>query len=286
MFTTQKLLIGALFSFTLCAWLGTLFAVDALSQWPVTNRGEQHQAHDASSADTQAAPFKVQIVPTAEQEAEAARQHAETASNEWLLVVWTALLAVFTLGLVGVVAVQARLFVVQLRLMRADIKHTEAAVKAAEAQAKTAHAALLASNRPWVFTQPWPATAEVLMNEEIHFEMEFHCYGNAPATVIELCVECSDKEPVGDAPHYTTAAVTKNIGLAPDNRWWEKDVGGVPFKTTWQRPYVFGFIRYQDQFGVHTSGYCTRLLPRARKTPNEPLIAIATAGTSAWSRFD
>jgi hypothetical protein len=160
--------------------------------------------------------------------------------NDARLADYTEMLAWFT-GVLAVVALIQIFF-----LIRADI---------------ATRTALVASNRPWVFTQPWPATAQVLMNEEIHFEMEFHCYGNAPATVIELCVE-------------------------PDNRWWEKDVDGTFFKTTWQRPYVFGFIRYQDQFGIHTSGYCTRLLPYDRKDPKDRWVAIATAGTPAWSRFD
>jgi hypothetical protein len=176
--------------------------------------------------------------------------------------------------------------IIQIRyLSRADNAMRRSA-NAAFAQAKTARDALIASNRPWVFTQPWPGTAKVFMNEEVHFEMEFHCYGNAPATVVELCVECSDKEPAGDIPRYTATAVPRNIGLAPGNRWWEKDIDGALFKTTWQRPYVFGFIRYRDQFGVHTSGFCTRLLPYERKGDRDPWVTLATAGTPAWTRFD
>jgi hypothetical protein len=194
---------------------------------------------------------------------------------DWLAAFWSWVthdpVGFFTFALFCATAVLAVIGVVQIAfLIRAE---------------RAARMATIAANRPWVFTQPWPNTAQVLVNEEIHFEMEFHCYGNSPATVIELCVECSDTNPTGK-PHYTTTATPRNIGLAPGNRWWEKDVDGAPFKTTWQQPYVFGFIRYQDQFGVHTSGFCVRLLPYNRKDPKDPWVAIATAGTPAWSHFD
>jgi len=153
---------------------------------------------------------------------------------------------------------------------------------AADAQAKAAGDAVKIANRPWVFTQPWPVTADATPNGDILFEMELFCYGNAPAVVTKLCVECSASPPSGDSPHYTVEPVPKNIGLAPGNRWLEKDSSGAFFKTTTERPYVFGFVRYMDQFGTHTSGYSVRLSTHAEK----PRVTLVTAGTPAWSRFD
>src|SRR4051812_5949708 len=62
-----------------------------------------------------------------------APQHGDDkAANEWLLVVWTAVLAVVTALLVVVAAVQAGLFLVQLRYMRDGLADARMAAEAAK----------------------------------------------------------------------------------------------------------------------------------------------------------
>jgi hypothetical protein len=154
--------------------------------------------------------------------------------------------------------------------------------KTAELQTKTAQESLLISNRAWVFTQPWPHTATIDPYRGMFlFSMELTPYGRVPATVIEIYVECADTAPTGETSSYAGPAIKTSVGLAPGNRWLQNNELGEPFETEWARPFIFGFVRYRDQFGTHTSSYCTKLI-----RIGEDKVGIETAGTPAWSAFD
>jgi len=138
---------------------------------------------------------------------------------------------------------------------------------------------LIASNRAWVFTQPWPHAIEFLSGGEIAVKkMELRVYGNSPATVYELYVDFSDKEPSGDDATYPRDPIRQVYNLAPSNQWWHRET----FKTTDARPYIFGYVRYIDAFGEQReSRYCYRLI----RLTDDIRFPFRTAGSAAWSRF-
>jgi hypothetical protein len=151
----------------------------------------------------------------------------------------------------------------------------EQAADAASDQAKIARDSLIASNRAWVFAQPWPRAMEFNANGDITiYEMELRLYGNSPATVMELYVDFTDEEPSGEEATYPKEPIRHTYGLAPGNQWFHRET----FTTTNARPYIFGFVRYIDQFGCRReSRYCYRLVQGGGN--------IRTAGSAAWSRF-
>lgn len=164
-----------------------------------------------------------------------------------------------------------------LRIAAETAAATRTIAEATKLHAETAREAL----RPRVFAQPWPHTAKVV-DGEILFQMEFACYGNSPATARELSVESSDSPPRGATAVYTAKPTQISIGLAPTNRWWYPETLDEFFRTPIRRPFIFGFIRYADQFGVvRTSGYSAKL-----EITKDGQITLATAGDPAYSRFD
>jgi len=141
------------------------------------------------------------------------------------------------------------------------------------------------SVRPWVFTQPWQHTARANQDGVILFQMEIASYGNAPATVTELYIDFLETEPAGEPAYSAGRAIPMNVGMAPNNRWLHPHGADERLACPRGHSYVFGYIRYRDQRGdLHFSGFCARLVHTSRA--GEPPIAISTAGTSAWSRFD
>jgi len=160
---------------------------------------------------------------------------------------------------------------------RAALEIAKTAGAASYSQAQTARDAI----RPWVFTHPWPAESKRI-GEEIHFPMYLRCYGGGPATVVSIGVHCADAAPTKDTPLEIVTDIREiNIGLAPDNNalYPERDLD--LYRTTTDRPYVFGFIRYKDRFSTYTSRFTVKL--GAKGTDG---VAMLTAGDPAWSRFD
>jgi len=157
-----------------------------------------------------------------------------------------------------------------------------AALKVATDQVAAARDAI----RPWVFAHPWPAKARKV-GGEIHFPLYLRCYGGEPATVTGIGVHCADAAPTKDTPLETVTDLRGvNIGLAPDNHCFypeNPDVpGAVPYKTPTERPFVFGYIRYRDQFETtYTSRFTVKLATTAGGT-----FTMETVGDPTWSRFD
>jgi len=156
-----------------------------------------------------------------------------------------------------------------------------AALAMAVAQAETVRQNV----RPWVFAQPWPDAARSNPDGEILFQMEISSYGNAPATVTELSVDCRETEPTEEPAYAEGRAIPMTIGMAPNTRWFYPHGAGERLACPPGRPYVFGYVRYRDQRGeVHVSGFCAKLA-HASGGGGSP-IAVSTAGAPAWSRFD
>jgi hypothetical protein len=133
---------------------------------------------------------------------------------------------------------------------------------------------LVTANRTWVFAQPWPGDVQFRGNEIFFERVEVRNRGNSPATVTALYVGFSDKEPSGEEPTYPQECINQIYNLGPGDQWLYKD----RFTTTLARPFVFGFVRYIDQFGHRReSRYCYRLVDEE--------VKIRTAGSAAWSRF-
>ncbi len=154
-----------------------------------------------------------------------------------------------------------------------DVARTAAA--AAISQAETARAA----TRPWVFTHPWPGTAQKV-GEEILFQMYLRCYGNGPATVTGIGVHWSDTAPTDDTPLDIVIERGTNIGLAPDNQWYHPEMRADFYRMPIGQPFVFGFVRYRDQVETYISRFTVKL-----HVTETGQIAMATAGSPAWSRF-
>jgi len=131
------------------------------------------------------------------------------------------------------------------------------------------------SNRAWVFTQPWPRSVEFCDNGNITIsKMEVRLYGESPARITELYVDFIE-EP-GRKPTFRRkeCIVRQTYILAPGNQWFHRQ----NFTTNEAKPYVFGYVRYVDQFKKkRESRYCYRLVKEA--------VKIRTAGGAAWSRF-
>jgi hypothetical protein len=104
--------------------------------------------------------------------------------------------------------------------------------------------------------------------------MELRLYGKSPATVTELYVDFAGNEPSGK-PSYPKESIRHTYGLAENNQWFHIE----KFMTTDAKPYVFGFVRYVDQFGFRReSRFCYRLV-RGEDFPFRP------AGSTEWSSF-
>lgn len=246
-----------------------MLAIGELSQQPSPSGREQRQQVHPDTDETgnatgnhelgpQSGPIKVQIVPTPQQEADAARkerQEEEGATSEWRLVHWTIWLVGATITLVFVVAIQAALFIIQLRMLR--------------------HEPVI-SHRGWVFTQPWPPEIQFRATGEIIIKsMEIRLYGESPAVINFLYVDFAHEEPRGRA-FYPNEPIPQTYGLAEGNRWFYRK----EFRTTVERPYVFGYVEYTDQFKrARKSRFCYRL-DRQSKPP------IVPAGSPDWSSFD
>ena len=158
---------------------------------------------------------------------------------------------------------------------RAALDIAKAAAAAAVSQAETARAAI----RPWVFTNPWLDTAEKV-GEEILFQMYLRCYGNGPATVTGIGVHWSATPPTDDTPLDTVVERATNIGLAPDNKWYHPEMRADFYRMPIDQPFVFGYVRYRDQAETYVSRFTVKL-----HVTETGQIAMATAGSPAWSRF-
>jgi hypothetical protein len=158
---------------------------------------------------------------------------------------------------------------------RAALDIAKNAAAAAISQAETARAAI----RPWVFAHPWPGTAEKA-GEEILFQMYLRCHGNGPATVTSIGVQWSATPPADDTPLDTVVEAATNIGLAPDNTWHHPEMRTDFYRMPMDRPFVFGYVRYRDQAETYISRFTVRL-----HVTETGQIAMATAGSPAWSRF-
>jgi hypothetical protein len=134
--------------------LVAFFCVAAWSQEPDPSRGKEihHPKAQAAKAKpeagndhrgTEAAPLVIKGFPPSPQSPEEAARNAkerdEKASNERALTLYTGALALITLGLLAVAAVQAGLFLWQLTLMK---QSTADSAKLAEAAALQARAAI------------------------------------------------------------------------------------------------------------------------------------------------
>jgi hypothetical protein len=154
---------------------------------------------------TASEPFFVQVLPTKKPAAEAEedrREREQKASNEWLLMVWTAVLACFTIALVLVAGVQAALFLVQLRYMRKGMEDakivaeaTKVSADAALKSANTAQAALIANDRAWISIKAEIIGPLVFEKDRIHIGIGFDLknVGKSPATHLEMYAQlCAD----------------------------------------------------------------------------------------------
>jgi hypothetical protein len=124
--------------------LSILLAGMAKSQPPPPSPSELSQPNQSEAAPAQQQPAggpanSVAVTPAAQAEpgghaapepAKKPDAHDDKASNERLLMIWTAVLAVLTGALVVVAGVQAALFVVQLRYMNKGLADAEIAAKA------------------------------------------------------------------------------------------------------------------------------------------------------------
>ena len=96
----------------------------------------QQAAQDKAGGHQIATPEEIERSKAAKAEStDNATEGEEAPSNEWWLMIWTAILAILTGGLVVVAGFQAGLFLIQLRYMRIGVKDAELAAQAAKESA-------------------------------------------------------------------------------------------------------------------------------------------------------
>lgn len=202
-------------------WLLAAFAIWAFGVLPFlygppprfaesSHKQESHptqpkQQASAEPRGTASEPFFVQVLPPNKSATEAddeRHEREQKASNEWLLMVWTAVLACFTIALVLVAGVQAGFFWIQLRYMRDGMEDARDVAKAAKVSAdaalksaNTAEAALIATDRAWMSITAEPIGPLVFEKDRIHIGigLDLKNVGKSPATHLEVQAElCAD----------------------------------------------------------------------------------------------
>jgi hypothetical protein len=205
-----------------------------------SHKQESHSAQPDQQAKTEprgtaGEPFFVQVLPakkSAIETEEERRERDQKASNEWLLMVWTAILACVTVALVLVAGVQAAFFLVQLRYMRKGMddakmvaEATKVSADAALKSANTAEAALIANDRAWISINAEPIGPLVFEKDRIHIGIGFDLknVGKSPATHLEIQAElCADiivaKNKGDDAVKWNSRSLFDMFGvvLFPD----------------------------------------------------------------------
>jgi hypothetical protein len=131
------------------------------------------------------------------------------------------------------------------------------------------------TNRAWIFFQPWPRSIQWHADGRVSFELEFRLYGPSPATVIAIHIDSRATDPVGKAIYDPSKTEHLVFNLGPNNQWIPKK----RYWTTRDKPFVVGFVLYNDQFDTgRGSKFCYRLTNNWR----EPFVA---AGSINWSGF-
>lgn len=153
---------------------------------------------------------------------------------------------------------------------------------------RIAHEDMVVSARSWVYAQPWPGTAVRDTDGNFLVVMEIAFYGRAPALVTGLHVETASAVPDGDPAYSLDRCINMSLALAPGNKPWKQRMpSGAPFKTSPDKPFIWGYVQYQNQFGSFRSRYCAELVYLGKhEVTGGDIFTIRTAGGPAWSWLD